>query len=126
MMRLTRSPATFAVLLLAGACSSSLAPVNIGGVVARVDDGQLIVRNGTDRPVFTFAIGREVATRTDWIICADPDRCDPLASGATRRTPLSQIMGGDEPELQLSWWHGVATPNGWGWDSVRTAVVKTR
>lgn len=125
-MRLARSFSTFALLVLAAACSSSLAPVNVGGVVVRVDDGQFLVRNETDKPIFTFVVGRETATRIDWIMCADPDRCDPLASGATRRTPLTQISGGDEPELQFSWWHGVATPNGWGWDSVRTAVVKTR
>jgi len=124
-MRLTHSLSAFA-LLLAAACSSSLAPVNVGGVVARVDDGQLVVRNETHSPVFTFAIGRETATRTDWIPCADPERCDPLAPGATRRTALAEIMGGDEPELFFTWWHGVATPNGWKPDSIRTAVLKTR
>lgn len=125
-MRLTRSISTIVLLFFAAACSSSLAPVNVGGVVARVDDGTFIVRNDTQSPVFTFVIGRETATRTDWIICADPDRCDPLAPAATRRTPLTAISGGGEAELQFSWWHGVATPNGWGWDSIRTAIVKTR
>lgn len=125
-MRLARSLALLTLLFATAACDSTTAPVNVGGVQVRAASGELVIRNSTPSPVFYFAAGRETATRLDWRLCADPDRCNPLAPGDVRHVPLSQINGGDEPELIFAWWHGVATPNGWGPDSVRSAIVKTR
>ena len=125
-MRLTRSLPLLALLFATAACDSTTAPVNVAGVEARVANGELVIHNATPNPVFTMAVGREAAALVDWIPCADPDRCDPLAAGAVRKVPLSQIIGGTEPELIFTWWHGVATPNGWKPDSIRSAIVKTR
>lgn len=125
-MRLTRPITLLALLVATAACGSTTAPVGVAGVEARVANGALVVHNATPNPVFTNAVGREAAALVDWVPCADPDRCDPLAAGATRTTPLSQIVGGTEPELILSWWHALATPNGWRPDSIRSAIVKTR
>lgn len=125
-MRLPRSSALLALLFVTDACSSGTAPVDVGGVQVRVASGELVIHNGTASPVFSIAMGREIAALIDWIPCADPDRCNPLAAGAVRHVPLATINGGAERELLFYWWHGVATPNGWGPDSIRSAIVKTR
>lgn len=113
------------LLALTTACTSTTVPLDIGGVEVRAANGELLIHNATRSPVFTFAVGREAASVVDWIPCAEP-RCDPLPAGGERRIPLSQIVGGAEPELNFYWWHGVATPNGWKPDSIRNAIVKTR
>jgi hypothetical protein len=113
------------VVFLVSACTSSTAPTQIDGVVARSTHGHLTIANRTDSPVFLFVIGRETVNVIDWIPCTDAVRCPPLAPGASvtqpnpRRTDTSR-----EKEAVVYWWHVVPSQGGFRADQIRSGVVK--
>lgn len=97
-----------------------------GDVTAKLKDGRIEIVNGTTKPVFTFVIGANMAPLANWAACADPDLCPPIPPGGRKLEDWPAPFGG-QPETQalVYWWHGVATPNGWGPDSIRVLGVSS-
>lgn len=114
--------ALMASLMLAG-CGGPTFP-DVGDVSARLKDGRIEIANGTTRPVFTFAMGANMAALANWAACADPALCPPLPPGARKLVDWPPPFGGQpETTALVYWWHAVATPNGWRPDSVRVRGV---
>lgn len=116
------------LVLLASAlgCSSSTG-VEIGGVIASAESGEISITNRTVRPVYTFVIGRNMAAAALWAPCTDPATCDGLEPGATRRVPYPNFPGYEETEALVNWWHLVPNPvGGFKPDSIRVGIVRLR
>jgi len=127
-MRRSVAIAAFSLLAAAAGCNSSTLMPVLGPVSVQVNRSTATLRltNHTDRPVFTFVIGRVTAMLADWVPCADAERCPPIAPGATREVPAPQRTpsGEKEKEAIVYWWYAVATPGGgFAADSIRAIVV---
>lgn len=113
--------ATAAVLLGCGDATG----VDIGGVTATVKHGRIDILNGTAKPIFTFIVGRQMSALADWIPCADPRYCESIEPGGRRTVDWPPPYDGTpETEAIVYWWHSVATPNGYGPDSIRVGIVR--
>jgi len=123
-MRLPHLPALAAVALLA-ACASLTESLPADAVRATADAEAVRVTNNTRRPVFTFVVSRNTLPLILWGPCADAVRCPPIAPGATRAEPRSQmLLDPEDREVVVHWWHAVPGPDGVPRpDSIRTFVV---
>ena len=102
-------------------CASPAAPVEIGGVEAVVQGGEIEITNWTSEPVFTFVIGRELAALALWGPCVDAAKCPPIPAGGQRRVAFPA----GEKEALVYWWHAVPARDGsLRPDSIRAGVVK--
>lgn len=113
------------LVALALACTATTGPIQIGGVEALARRGKIQITNRTERPVFTFVVGRETSALIDWMPCVDSVRCPPLEVGATRTVPYPVKIGGaPEKEALIYWWHAVpAAGGGFRPDSIRYGIV---
>ena len=97
-------PLATILAILGAACANPAGPragADAGSVRAvAAGDGVVAVTNGTTRPVFSFAVGRETAALINWAACVDAARCAPLAPDSTRREAFSPTApsGGRERE----------------------------
>lgn len=115
------------VLLASSLACSDATGVEIGGVIANAESGQIAITNGTSRPVYTFVIGRQFAALALWAPCTNPSTCEAIAPGATRRVPNPSFPGIVETEAIVNWWHLVPDPaGGFKPDSIRSGVVQLR
>lgn len=119
--------ATLIVVALS-ACSGATGPTKIEGVTARSESGHIRITNGTNRPIFTFVVGREISALINWAACADPERCPTLAPRASRSEPNPPPHGGRaETEALVYWWYGVRDETGaWRPDRIRGGIVPLR
>ena len=105
-----------AVLLLG--CDS--VAVDDEGVVLRIQDETLVVRNGTGKAIYYTTFGQNIAAVIDWApIISDEIRIDPRRS---KTIPFEEIaMDDDEEALLFYWWHADAA--GASPDSIRTLTI---
>ena len=116
-----------ALVVVSGAngCSAISGPSSTDQVAASARNGQIEVRNNSQEAAFIFVLGREAAAYTDWIACADPTACTPIAAGSRRSVayPSSQVRA-NEREALVFWWHAVRGMDGdFRPDSIRSVIV---
>ena len=101
-----------------------------GSVTVVAGDGAIEIRNGTERPIFTFAVERTTATLIDWAPCLPlPNvRCaGGVDAGQTLHVPYQSINGYDpgEKEAIVYWWTPVSDAAGnWRAENMQSVVVK--
>lgn len=96
-----------------GGCGSGTAPVYRGGVEAIARDQKIDVMNRTERPVFTFVVGRDLAALINWAPCVDAVRCPPIPPGSIRSEAYPQVRSGvAEREAIVYWWHAIRGADG--------------
>jgi hypothetical protein len=125
-VRRARSVLALGCLAVAGCSSASTAPGPAGRLAASAASGTIRLTNRAARPAFTFVVGRGVAAVVDWGPCVDAARCPPIPPGETRRVPYpGGLVGPDEREALVYWWHAVGGPEGAPRvDSIRVIVVR--
>ena len=106
------APLVLSAVVLAAACRDPLAPNQVA-VVNLATVRTIVVANRTSTPVFVMVIGRNQMTVIDYLMCADPDRCNPIAPGASRKYDYPGPFGGAaEKEAVVSWWHSTRGSDG--------------
>jgi hypothetical protein len=104
------------------ACSSPAGPVE----VATTPDQSIRMSNGTNAPIYYFAIDANALALANWAPCTDPVTCPNVQPGKARLIPFSEIAL-YSPETAMAvvyWWH--LKPQGEGTfapDSIRALQV---
>lgn len=113
-MRNVRASASLVLsaVVFAAACRDPMAPNQVTVVIVP-SARTIVVANRTSTPVFVMVIGRNLMTVVDYMMCADPDRCNPIAPGASRKYDYPGPFGGTaEKEAVVSWWHSTRGSDG--------------
>lgn len=84
-------------------------------VVTKVADSEeLVIRNESAQPIFTYVVDRAQAARINWAPCADVSRCPPpLGPGESQRVPWpapDSLSTAGERAAIVYWWR--PTPAG--------------
>ncbi len=114
-----------AVLVLALACSNPAGPQGGSLTVTRAAPS-LELTNGSQAPVYYFAIESGARAYTEWVPCVNSTYCPPLATGDRISLAYSQIVGyfPGAKQAVVFWWHVVPGPADTPQpDSVRAIIV---
>jgi hypothetical protein len=98
------------IALASVACADSTGPINLHGVNVWSKSDAVVIANFSSEPIYSFAIGRDLAAVTDWGPCVDAT-CGLLESGQIRSTPNSQFAS-SETSVIVYWWTAERTSAG--------------
>ncbi len=107
-----RASLVLSAVVFAAACRDPTAPNQVT-VVNVPSVRSILVTNRTSTSIFTMIIGVNALPATDYVLCLDPRRCEPLAPGASRELKYPGAYNGvAEKEALVMWWHSIRGSDG--------------
>ena len=115
--------AAMALLVSASGCRDATGVLDDGGILAVARNQHILITNKTQKPIFTFVVGRNSAALINWHPCVEGPLCPPLLPGHVRSEPYP-AAGFGEREVVVYWWVAVRGPGGvMQADRIRARIV---
>jgi hypothetical protein len=101
------------LLLTVGACEAPTA--SPGRLHATADGTDVVLRNLTDRTVYTFVVDASRLALINWAPCSDPRSCEGIAPGTEERVSYESLAapwGEPVEEVAIFAWHLIPRRDG--------------